>query len=119
MPPSASENCRSGNCCSLPLNSRSTVDHIRLEEKRMVGMTNGAIFESAAAVISLTVGLMFMNEKPGMNEPDPKCRDTGVPVSAHRAHSGSQWSLWKDGRPSGTGLSGKEIVRAPLSIARL
>src|ERR1035438_1385741 len=97
MPPSASENCRSGNFCSAPLNSRSTVDHIRLEENRMVGTTNGAIFSAAAFAISLAVGFRAMNEKPGTNEPDPKCSDTGVPVSAHSAHSGSQWEVWNDG----------------------
>jgi len=44
----------------------------------------------------------------------PACRSP-----RHSAHSGSQWSVWNDGRPSGTGLSGNEIVRAPFSIARL
>src|ERR1700735_4913748 len=119
MPPSASENVRFGNFCSAPLNSRSTVVHIRFEENRIVGMTNGAIFDSEAAAISLAVGLSAMNEKPGTNEPDPKCSDTGVSVSAHRAHRGAQWSVWNDGRPSGTGESGNEIVRAPFSMARL
>src|ERR1700689_681622 len=75
MPPSASENVRFGNFCSAPLNSRSTVVHIRFEENRIVGMTNGAIFDSEAAVISLAVGLSAMNEKPGTNEPDPQCSD--------------------------------------------
>src|SRR5271155_3181431 len=101
MPPPAGGNARFGNFCSAPLNSRSTVVHIRFEENRMVGMTNGAIFDSEAAVISSAVGLKAMNEKPGTNEPDPKCSDTGVSVSEHSAQSGSQWSVWNEGRPSG------------------
>src|SRR5580658_1810986 len=113
MPPSASEHVSLGNFCSLPLNSRSTVVHIRLEENRMVGTTNGAILVFAAFPMFSPVGFSAMKEKPGTNEPDPKCSDTSVSVSAHSAHSGSQWSVWNDGRPSGTGESGNEIVRAP------
>src|SRR3984885_6078224 len=99
MPPSASENVRFGNFCSAPLNSRSTVVHIKFEENRMVGITHGADLDSEAAAMSLPVGLRALNEKPGTTEPDPQCSDTGLSVSAHRAHSGSQWSVWNDGRP--------------------
>ena len=56
---------------------------------------------------------------PGTKLPDPKCRLTTTPVSSKTSQSGPQWSLWNDGRPSGTGLSGNDTTRAPLAATRL
>src|SRR5271165_1452177 len=114
MPPSASENCRSGNCCSLPEKSRSTVVHIRFDENRVMVTANGA----SGICICPGMGFMDENENPGTYEPEPKCNDTGMCVSEHTRHRRSQWSEWNDGNPSGTGLSGNHTVRAPLVAAR-
>src|SRR5258705_10101760 len=49
---------------------------------------------------------------------EPKWTDSGMSASSSAENSGSQWSVWKDGRPSGTGFSGKVTVRAPLAAVR-
>src|ERR1700733_11328182 len=114
MPPSASEIWRSGNCCNLPENSRSTVDHIRFVENSAVATAKGA----SGTAISPGTGLIGEKEKPGTREPAPKCSDPGILASEQTCHKRSQWSEWNDGRPSGTGLSGNEIVRAPFAATR-
>ncbi len=48
----------------------------------------------------------------------PKCRHSGSSASSAAEKSGSQWSVWNDGRPSVTMFSGKEIARAPLAATR-
>src|SRR5690606_37028817 len=103
-----------GNRWSAPENNRSTVVHMRFDEKSTIGTANGAWpLASVFCVIAACE-----NENPGTNEPDPKCSDSDSCASSHTAHSGSQWSVWNDGRPMGTGLSGNEIVRAPFSATR-
>src|SRR5581483_2364067 len=114
MPPSARENCRSGNCWSLPENSRSTQDHIRLDENKVIATANGA----SGALNSAGFMALAAKENPGTNEPEPKCSDSGMCASEHTRQRGSQWSVWNEGSPPGTGLSGKEIVRAPLAAIR-
>src|SRR5579875_237144 len=114
IPPSASEICRFGNRCSLPENSKSTVVHIRLVANRVVATAKGA----SGTVSCPGTGFTVEKEKPGTKEPEPKCSDTGIWASEQTCHNRSQWSLWKEGRPSGTGLSGKDTVRAPFAATR-
>ena len=49
---------------------------------------------------------------------EPMCRHTTVPSSEHARHTGSQWSVWKLGRPSGTGFSGNVIAWQPFFATR-
>ena len=46
------------------------------------------------------------------------CMHTTVSVSTHACQTGSQWSVENDGKPSGTGFSGKVTARAPRAALR-
>src|SRR3954452_18198209 len=114
-------NFRPGNFCSLPEKMRSVVLHIRLVAYSANETAIGASSWGAPAFSvteprtpPLVLSAEAEAEKPGTKLPEPKCRLTGMSVSSKTAHSGSQWSLWNDGNPSGSGLSGKETVRAPF-----
>ena len=48
----------------------------------------------------------------------PKCIDTGISHSCTASQNGSQWSVWNEGSPSGTGFSGNDTDRAPLAAVR-
>ena len=50
--------------------------------------------------------------------PLPKCRHRGMSASCAAARKGSQWSLWKEGRPRRCGASLKVIALAPLAAVR-
>src|SRR5689334_7638680 len=87
---------------------------MRFEENSTIGTANGA-----SGVASLRGSrLDAENENPGTKDPDPKCSETGIRASSQARQSGSQWSVWKDGCPSGTGLSGKLTVLVPLAASR-
>ena len=49
---------------------------------------------------------------------DPTCIDTTSPASSADRNTGSQWSVWIDGRPSLVGFSEKAIDLAPRAAVR-
>src|SRR5215469_664006 len=57
-------------------------------------------------------------ERPSLMLPLPKCMHTGISVSSAAAQIGSQWSVWKEGKPRLAGLSGTLNVLAPLAAHR-
>src|SRR5215212_11794693 len=114
MPPSLSMILRLGCFCRTPEKTRSIVDHIRLVANEAMALMNGMSGAGAEGPARACAE----KENPGTKLPDPKCRASGVSVSSRAFHIGSQWSEAKDGRPSGTGLSGKETVRAPIAAVR-
>src|SRR5829696_3948987 len=114
MPPSLSMILRLGCFCRTPEKTRSIDDHIRLVANEAMALMNGMSGAGAEGPARACAE----KENPGTKLPDPKCRASGVSVSSRAFHIGSQWSDAKDGRPSGTGLSGKDTVRAPIAAVR-
>ena len=53
-----------------------------------------------------------------IDDDEPMCRHTTVPVSSHAAQNGSQWSVWKLGSPSLAGFSENVTARQPFSATR-
>src|SRR5271165_6003168 len=56
----------------------------------------------------------------GIDDDDPMCMHTTVSVSVAASNTGCQWpSLsWMEGRPRGTGFSGKVMAKLPLAAHR-
>ena len=48
----------------------------------------------------------------------PKCMHNGMPASSAAANSGSQWSVWNEGRPRAWGISVKVMPLAPFAATR-
>src|SRR5271165_6741714 len=131
MPPSASMNLSRGCFCSWPEKTRSDAVHIRLVAYTAKEVTVGASSSLISALppvraetdlnsppLKFGESCLAEAENPGTKLPDPKCRLTTTPVSSKTSQSGPQWSLWNEGRPSGTGLSGNDTTRAPLAATR-
>src|SRR6204780_3184591 len=131
MPPSASMNLSRGCFCSCPEKTRSDAVHIKLVAYTANEVAVGASSSLISALppvraetdlnsppLKLGESALAEAENPGTKLPDPKCRLTTTPVSSKTSQSGPQWSLWNEGRPSGTGLSGNDTTRAPLAATR-
>ena len=101
MPPSASPTRRPGNLWNSGEKSRSaahTIEFVPIVEIQTTIGASGAV----------SGGLPEL----------PKCMNNGNWVSCTVANSGSQWSLWIEGRPSGLVASGKVIAFAPFPAQR-
>src|SRR6516164_2052505 len=58
-------------------------------------------------------------EVVGVDPDEPTWRHTTVPVSSHAARNGSQYPVWMDGRPSGSGFSENDTALKPrAALAR-
>ncbi len=101
MPPSESAIFRSGNL-------RKVCDQIRsaAHMKRLTGVT--VIMTSTGASSDVTE----------IDDDDPMCRHTTVPVSSQACQNGSQWSVWKLGYPSFVGFSENVTAWQPFAETR-
>ena len=80
---------------------------------------------TSAAACTMFIGCRLMSTSIGASGaviasfPDePMCMHTTVPSSLHACHNGSQWSVCRLGRPSGTGFSGNVIAWQPFFATR-
>ena len=72
---------------------------------------------TSAAACTMFIGCRLISTSIGASGaviasfPDePMCMHTTVPSSVHAFQTGSQWSVCRLGRPSGTGFSGNVIA---------
>src|SRR3954447_15993066 len=101
MPPSDSAILRSGNLRKICDQMRSAA-HIRM----LTGVT----------VIITSTGAS--SDVIAIDDDDPMCGHTTVPVSSHARQNGSQWSVWKLGYPSLVGFSENVTAWQPFSATR-
>src|SRR5579872_4846352 len=90
-----------GNLWNTGEKSRSTTEHMELVVARAIGTVNGA-----------------SGGKFGPAPDVPKWMHSGRSASWAAANTGSQPSVWKDGKPSDAGPSTKEMALAPLAAVR-
>src|SRR3954468_17670590 len=88
MPPSDSATRRFGNLWNTGETNRSAVVYIELHPNREMDTAKGASSAVDGALPEV-----------------PKCIDSGISASWATAKTGSQWSVWNDGSPSGAGFS--------------
>ena len=80
MPPSESAIFRFGNL-------RKTCDQMR----------SAAHMKRFTGVIVIITSTGASSDVTEIDDDEPMCRQTTVPVSSHARRNGSQWSLWKLG----------------------
>src|SRR6478609_7630127 len=101
MPPSDSATVRSGNL-------RKTCDQIK----------SAAHMRMFTGVIVMVTSMGASDEVIDIDDDEPMCRQTTVPVSSHARQNGSQWSVWKLGYPNFDGFSENATAWQPFSATR-